>query len=168
MMKFGFQKSERRIFLMLVGLVFAYAVFSVGEYAWRSQQELDARIVQARAALRSAQGILLRSQKKGAVDENTAALYQQRDSDEAVRSQMMQFLQGLASEGAIRMVDVKPQPVRDQGFYKEFPMALTLEGSFVDIMRFFYQAENSSPKFRVQEFRFTQSRSAKSPLLCQT
>jgi len=167
-MKFGVQPSQRRLVLILIVLVAGYGIFSAGEYAWKSRQQLDERIVRAEAALANARQILSRAQKNRTLDEQTAGLYQQRDSDEAVRSQMIQVLQGFVSQGTVRIVDVKPQPVRDRGFYKEFPIAFTLEGPFSDIMRFFYEAENSSPKFRIQEFRFSQSRSAKAPLLCQT
>lgn len=167
-MNFSFSKRERVIFYFLISIFAAYTVYVFAyESFWVELQKVKGEIELAQQKL-SAQSVLLkRFSSRAGNQKNILEKYYQKESDGSIRSKMLADLQKISSQENVRIADMKPAAIRSEGARREFPVSMMLEGGFVDMMRFFYYAESEPYGFRIQEFRFSRSFSAKSSLRCQ-
>jgi Tfp pilus assembly protein PilO len=168
MMKFHFSKREQIIFLVTISFLVGYVFYMViYQPFWEEIAGLRRNIAAAQQDL-SKQKVLFRElASRSRIQDPILEGYRQKESDGSVRSKMMAALQEISSQQKVRIADMKPSVVRGEKSYKEFPVSMTLEGEFVDIMRFLYEAESGKYGFHIQEFRFARSYSAKTDLQCQ-
>ena len=146
----------------------AYTVYAVVYRSfWGNLKEIQGRIESAEHKFYR-QVVLLESlSSKVGLRQLSLESYRQKESDGGIRSKMLAALQELSSQENVRIADMKPAAIRMEESYKEFPVSMMLEGEFVNIMKFFYYAESEKYGFRIKEFRFSQSRSAKAVLRCK-
>lgn len=167
-MGFIFSKREQQIVWILGILAAAYLIYTaVDQLFWTRMTLLRRQVTEAQHHL------MLQMRRQEALSarlEGQADLlerFRQTESDGSVRARMQAALQELSSREQVRIADIKPVTEKTEGFYKEFPVSVTLEGAFVDIMRFLYFAQTPRFNFRIREFRFSKAYSEGAALQCQ-
>lgn len=167
-MRFHFSKREWGIFFFLLAILAGYAGYE-GIYRtfWMGLRDLHGKIAMEERVLSQRQAMLRDLQVRSRSHKALLDAYRQKESDGAARSKMMEDLQEIASRRNVRITDMKPALVRSEESYKEFPVDMVLEGAFVDIMHFLFEAESKDYGFRIGEFRLSYVYSMKSDLRCQ-
>jgi Tfp pilus assembly protein PilO len=167
-MKFHFSQRERVITYAAVFVLAGYMLYSAGYHMfWLKWQGLQNRKTAAQRVLEQKKLMLKRHALNEPDRQQRLEAYRQNESDEQVRSKMLRHLQDLSSKNSVRIVDMKPVQVRKNHVSQEFPVSMTVEGGFVDMMKFFYDIEAREQGFQIQEFRFSQTQAARSALRCQ-
>ncbi|MEW5895345.1 MAG: type 4a pilus biogenesis protein PilO [Candidatus Omnitrophota bacterium] len=162
-----FSEREKKIFVLATGILILFGAIKVFEALTGRWQDLQQKIQAAEKEV--SVKMLVLGEKRQRVSTQRAVLdsFRQNDPDEMIRSNMLSSLQKLSSENNVRITDMKPSVIKSDKFYKEFPVNVILEGSFTDIMRFFYYAESAEFQFEIREFRFSQSYGMPGGLRCQ-
>ena len=74
-------------------------------------------------------------------------------SDEEAVAQILAEVEELARESRVYLVDTKPQPPVEAGFYKEYKAEIEIEGRVDAIVDFLYQLNNSTQLLRAEKLR---------------
>jgi len=167
-MAFIFSKREQWIIWVLGILAAGYVIYTAVDHLfWQRMTLLRRQAQEARQqlAVQTRRQELLSARLAGQGD--LLERFRQTESDGSVRARMQADLQELSSREQVRIADIKPVTEKNEGFYKEFPVSVTLEGAFVDIMRFLYFAQTPRFDFRIREFRFSRAYSEGAALQCQ-
>jgi len=77
--------------------------------------------------------------------------FEEKRSDEEEVSELLSRMQVLAAETNLRIIEMKPQRPRKTEFCKFLPLSLSLEGSYVDIIRFLYTVQADTYRLGVEE-----------------
>jgi Tfp pilus assembly protein PilO len=85
-------------------------------------------------------------------------------SDEEVMAKILSEIEGLASEAAINLIDVKPSPAKKIDFYNQYTIEVKAEGDMTSIVTFLYKLNVSTQLLRAEKVRFT-SKERNSPLV---
>lgn len=167
-MSLNFSKREKIIFYFLISVLAGYVMYvALYDLFWVKLCDVKKKIEVAQQRL-SEESKMVRRLSSGIQGQKAELdLFRQTESNGSVRSKMLEALQQLSTQDDVRIADMKPGALREEDSYKEFPVSVKLEGEFVQIMKFFFDAESSTYGFRIREFRFSRSYSTRSRLQCQ-
>jgi Tfp pilus assembly protein PilO len=67
---------------------------------------------------------------------------------------MLSGIEDVAKKSNMGLLDLKPQPSKDRGFYREYSVEVETEGTMDSLVSFLYQLNSSTQLLRVQTLRF--------------
>lgn len=159
---------QRRIRFVLVWILAGIVFFGVWDRLfWTAWRGLKFKRTAARRELEQKRRILAQYAVADPDRETRLLRYRQRDPDEQVRNRMLVCLRAAAEQNRIRIVSMKPLPVRQEGPLKEFSISMNVEGSIADVVRFFDDVESGDNHLKIQEFRAARVHVLKDVLGCQ-
>lgn len=68
---------------------------------------------------------------------------------------VLSVLEALAKDANIRIIDIRPQTIKNLDLYKEIIVDLRAEGSIEGYLKFIYNIENSLSLLRIKKFQLT-------------
>jgi Tfp pilus assembly protein PilO len=86
-----------------------------------------------------------------------AELIKPMPSDEEEVAAMLKAIEAIASSNGIYVTNIRPQPARDKGFYKEFAFELIGEAGIDKLVRFIYDLQNSGNLLKVRKLVLSSS-----------
>ena len=146
---------ERNI-LMICGILCCFYVFLLMVMK-PFQEKLDS--IDESIALKEKQLIknLRVIGRAGALDQKNKdflSQFKQTGTNEQVMSSILSEIDAVAGSLQMRILDLKPQAVVKSGYNSQFPVNLTIESEFTDIIEFIYLLQNPPHFFDVQEVHF--------------
>jgi len=147
----------------LISLIccFMIAVFVLYHFAWRfvkgNIDGLDAQIDGRLAGLKKARQLLAEaSGYQQRYDEYLGRLGQ-NDSDEAVFSRLLSEIEQVSSQAGLKVSDMKPLRMREEKFYRMFPVSVAVDGELVATLEFIDLLQDHSHRFDVIDMRMDQA-----------
>ena len=80
-------------------------------------------------------------------------------SDEEEIASMLKVIESTARSNKIDISNIRPQPVKDRGYYKDFTFELVSEAELKEIVKFIYDLQGSKNLLRVRKFTLSSSSS---------
>ena len=80
--------------------------------------------------------------------------FKQTGTNEQVMSSILSEIDAVADSLQMHILDLKPQSVVKSGYKSEFPVNLTIESEFADIIKFIYLLQSPPHFFDVEEVHF--------------
>jgi len=75
-------------------------------------------------------------------------------SEEETTASMLSGIEAMAKKSNIDLLDLKPQPSKDKGFYREYSVEVEAEGTMDSLVSFLYQLNSSAQLLRTEKLRF--------------
>jgi type IV pilus assembly protein PilO len=151
-------RSQTIVFVALCGLtiVGSWQVLIGPQHAQLSSERAHLASVQgdvARASAIAARLPELQRQVKAyevQLDQTTAVLPDEKDPEDVLRN-----LHEVASDSQIALATFKPSPIAAKTQYAEWPISISLDGSYHDLGRFFARIASMSRLMSISDLRIT-------------
>lgn len=75
--------------------------------------------------------------------------------DEEIIAALLKTIEQKAGSTSTRITNIRPRPVRDAGFYKEFVFEVISESSLEELTRFIYELQNTKELLKVRKLTLT-------------
>ena len=147
-----FSKREQGLLLItaiLVACAFVYGF--VAEPLIRAHAGLNRQIETGRLKLQKNQKLLSQRVTIMADYKRYADMIKPMASEEEEVAAMLKIIENIARKGSIRITNVRPQPVKDEGIYKEFTFELIAESDVKGLAKFIYDLQGSGNLLRVRK-----------------
>ena len=151
----GFSASQRNI-LIACGVIFCFYIFYL--MVMRPFQEkldsIDERILLKEEQLKKNLSVIGQA---GALDQKYKGFlsqFKQTDTNEQVMSSILSEIDAVAGSLQMHILDLKPQSVVKNGYNNQFPVNLTIESEFANIVQFIYLLQSPPHFFDVEEVHF--------------
>lgn len=150
-----FSKREQAIlYITVCVVVFGLAFSFVAAPLWSANENLNKEIAAARAKIRRYASLLSRKEmiKKASSRFSPGSAMAGREGNTLIA--VLSELEALAKDAGISIVDIAPQPARDQAARdKEIFIDLKTEGPIEGYLKFIYSTEKSLFLLRVKSFQ---------------
>lgn len=145
-------KREKRLFYLTIGLIFFSLLYSlVVKPLITNWQQLEKKI--ETSALKVEKNLRMLERKTIIQDEYNKYVSAVKMAG-SVEEEMTKFLteiESLASSSSVRIIGIKPHPVKEVGFYKKFFVELDAEGDINQISKFIYDMQNSTQLLKIDK-----------------
>ncbi len=118
---------------------------------------LDRKISANMVKLKKGRGLLMREDTIFSQYKKYADLIRPTLSDEEEIAAMLKAIEKISSQNQIQITNIRPQPVREGEFYKEFVFELIAEAGVKQLGRFIYEIQGSGNILRVKRLILTAS-----------
>jgi Tfp pilus assembly protein PilO len=157
-MKKTLSPRERLIF-WICG--FMIAVFVLYNFGWRMFQDgvdgIEGQISARTAKLKKARQSLVEAESYQQRHQDYQKSLGQQGTDEAVASQLLSEIEQVSVQTGLKVSDLKPLRIREDKFYRTFPVSVTVDGSFVTTLEFIDVLQNDPHRFDVLDLRMDQA-----------
>ena len=85
-------------------------------------------------------------------------------SEQEQMALILSEIEGLSRRSSVHITQIKPQPTKDFGTYKEFPVEIRAEAKIENLSQFIYNLQNSPQLLRTKKL-FLNTKSATSDIL---
>lgn len=75
-------------------------------------------------------------------------------SEEETTAAILSEIEAVAKKSNMSLLDLKPQPSKDKGFYREYSVEVEAEGTMDSLVSFLYQLNSSTQLLRAEKLRF--------------
>jgi len=101
-------------------------------------------------------GLLNLNQKEAIISEygKYSQYFKGLGSEEETTAAMLSGIEDVAKKSNMGLLDLKPQPSKDRGFYREYSVEVETEGTMDSLVSFLYQLNSSTQLLRVLTLRF--------------
>jgi len=134
--------------LSVISLAIVYAF--IIEPAYRYWRNLNHEIILTKGKLQKSLKII---REKQGIDEEYA-LYGEKlkpkDTPEQEKTHILNTLDTIAGRSNLRILNIKPKPFQDRGFYNYFAVTIETESNMKALMRFIYEVKNSPLLLKVE------------------
>ena len=144
-------KREKQIFLaaaIIISSSFFYRF--VFEPVLKNWSELDSRIAAKKIKLQRCAKLIAGYQAGSAEYKNYAPAVNGVKSEEQELAEILSQIEEIARKSGVYPNVLKPNSVKDERLYKKFVAEAELDSAMKDLMKFFYQLENSSQMFKIE------------------
>ncbi|MDD5618714.1 MAG: type 4a pilus biogenesis protein PilO [Candidatus Omnitrophica bacterium] len=76
-------------------------------------------------------------------------------SEEETTAAMLSEIETVAKKSNMSLLDLKPQPSKDRGFYREYSIEVEAEGTIESLINFIYRLNASTQLLRVEKLRLS-------------
>ncbi len=166
MMKIIKQLSKReKIFfyvtlsIIVFSLIFKFVFFPLFSLNQRLTQEVKAKQLELRRALRLSQGEAAQNE----YDAFIAAIKMGENRDLEM-ARLLSEIESMAKEAGVNIVNLRPHEIEDRKFYNKFLIELKSEGTSQQILRFIFSLESSPLLLRIEKLNLS-SRGSRRNLL---
>lgn len=136
-------KREKLIASIVLGLAFFFLIYSlILEPLLRKLSNINAQIVVQESKFKKNLKILSQEKKVASQYKQFAELMRLKASDEQEMAKLLSEIESVAQGINIRILDMKPQRIKNIDFYKNFSVALIIDGQLKDITQFLYSLQN--------------------------
>jgi len=146
-------KRERNLFYLTVILIFIWFaqrfVFKPIIFKWN---ELDERIAVNSLKLEKNKRMIDRKERIKQEYDRYASSVKMTGTDEEEMAKFLTEIESLASSSSVRIVDIKPRPIKKVEFYKKYIVELDAEGEIKQVSKFIYDIQNSPQLLKVDKF----------------
>ncbi len=157
-MKRPMTRREKLIFLICCCMIGLFLVYNL---VWRSFREnvdgIDAQVSVAAAQLKK----IRRTVADARPYEQRYAAYQkslsQQGTDEAVVSRLLSEIEQVSTQTGLKVSDLKPLRIRDEKFYRMFPVSVMVDGTLVTTLEFIDVLQKEPHRFDVLDLRIDQT-----------
>jgi len=151
-----FSKRER-LFLVVTVTIIAVAIgyALILEPLSSKWRDFDRQIGQRILKLNKNLGILKREKSIKAEFAKYAEHTKSMGTDEEVIASLLKAIEQKAGQTQTRITNIRPRPVKDFGFYKEFVFEVISESSLEELLRFVYELQNSKELLKVKKLTLT-------------
>lgn len=106
------------------------------------------------------------NQKEAVASEYTkyGQYFKGAGSGEEITAAILSEIESLARRANMSLLDLKPQPSKDKGFYREYSVEVEAEGTMDSLVSFIYQLNASTQLLRAEKLRFN-LKSKDSPII---
>lgn len=125
---------------------------------------IDRKIKTYTVKLQKGRGLLMREETIIEQYKKYADLIRPALSDEEEIAAMLKVIEEIASQNQMQITNIRPQPVREGEFYKEFIFELSAEANMRQLGKFIYDIQGSGNILRVKRLILTSSVSTKKVL----
>lgn len=126
-----------------------------------ANSKLNRRIDAERLRLEKSQALLKKQDTIKAEHERYAGFIKPSASDEEEQASMLKAIEAIARSNNIYIKNIRPQPVKEKLFYKEFVFELIAEAEIDRLVKFIYQLQSSENLLRVKKLTLSASSSKK-------
>lgn len=117
-------------------------------------ENVGKKIESQQKKLRSNQRIIQKAKAVKRDYENYVAGYKQSKSNEQAMSALLSEIEEAANQLQLRIADLKPQKVKENDFYNQFSVSLTIDSDFGSVLQFLYTLQNKPHLLNVEEIQF--------------
>lgn len=145
---------EKRILVVCVALTIMYGAYNGLIGPSRAMDgSLDQTIALEQRKLSKNTRILQKAASLQGLYDSYQERFKQTKTNEQVMSGIVAEVEGVAAGIQLQISNINPQKVKKEEFYNRFPVSLTIEGPFADIMRFLHLLQGEPHLFDVDEAR---------------
>ncbi len=160
-------RRQRALVAAAVMLALLYGLsYAVHRLFWIPWRDLKMNERSAGKILSDRQDAFQRQALVQAVRASMMNMYRQTETDEHVQSDLLRLAQDVLASEHVRMVEIKPVPVRQNQNVKDIALSMTWEGKLVDVMRALYELEINHNGIQIQEFRFSHTGTEQTDVRC--
>lgn len=145
---------EKRILAVCVAMIVVYGAYNG---LFKPSRAMDGSLDQTIALEQRKLIKNTRVLRRAASLQDRYDFYQERfkqsKTNEQVMSGIVAEVEGVATGIQLQISNINPQKVKKEEFYNRFPVSLTIEGPFKDIMRFLHLLQGEPHLFDVDEAR---------------
>ncbi len=157
-MKRPMTQREKMIFLICCFMIGLFLVYNL---AWRSFKNnvdgIDVKIRAAAVKLQKARQTMTDAQRY----ERRYGEYQKslspQGTDEAVVSRLLSEIEQVSSQTGLKVSDLKPLRIREEKFYRVFPVSVIVDGTLVTTLEFIDVLQKEPYRFDVLDLRMDQT-----------
>lgn len=158
-------KREKSLFYLAVAiislsLIFNFLLKPLGSN-WR---QLNSQIIDKEIKLKKNARLLQQKDKVKNVYAKYAPYIKRQGSDEEEISFLLNEVERQARASGIRIVNIRPKPIKDLEFYKKYIIEMNCEAPMEKYTEFIYNLQNSTQSIRVEKLKLT-SQGKDNPLL---
>lgn len=151
-----FSKRERHLFIGTIAVVcVAMGYIIILEPLTNRWKALGRQIEQKTVKLNKNLSILQQEKRIKSEFAKYAEHTRSMGADEEVIATLLKIIESKASGTATRITNIRPKPVKDRGFYKEFSFEVMSESSLEDLLQFVYELQNSKELLKVKRLTLT-------------
>ncbi|MDD3374459.1 MAG: type 4a pilus biogenesis protein PilO [Candidatus Omnitrophica bacterium] len=135
------------VFLIYIGFQFVYKPIKSQEDLFEKKISVIKKKIKKNLNILKEEGVV-----KIAYDQYLEA-FAQKLSDQQEMSRISSEIEAVAKEADIKIIDMKPQRIREESFFKNFSLTVQTEGTMNLIMKFLYFLEQKPHHFQIEEVR---------------
>jgi len=146
-------KRERKILIICVSVIGASLIYNfILEPLVTKWTELDSRIEASSLRLRKGREIIKRRlQIAEQYKDISSFVAEQAASDEEEIAVLLGEVEKLANSSGARITDIKPRPVKEEGFYKRYVVEVESEGDISRFSKFIFEIQNSPHILKIEK-----------------
>ena len=153
-------KRERKILIICVSVISASLIYNfVLEPLVAKWTDLDSRIEASGLRLRKGREIIKRRQEIAEQYKDIASFVtEQSASDEEEIALLLGEVEKLANVSGAHITDIKPRPVKEEGFYKRYVVEVESEGDISRFSKFIFEIQNSPKILKIEKLSIGMTR----------
>lgn len=146
-------KREKRLFYLTIAIIlFWMAQGFVIKPIIIKWKEIDEKISMSVLKLEKNNKIISRQERIKREYENYASNVKMAGSDEEEMAKFLTEIESLARSASVRIVDIKPRPIKKVQLFKKYIVELVAEGDIAQVSKFIYDIQNSPQLLKVDKF----------------
>lgn len=146
-------KGEKKLFFLTLILIFIWVAHSfVIRPIVTKWKELDDRVSMTGLKLEKSQKIISKREKIQGEYKTYASPIKMVGSEEEEMAKFLTEIESLAGSSSVRIIDIKPRPIKKVEFYKKYLVELEGEGNINQMSKFIYDMQNSPHLLKIDDF----------------
>lgn len=146
---------EQRVFVVCLLTISIYVGYNGFVKPFHERlSALDRQIAAARLEIQKNQRTVRKAEILEKAYEENLAQYKQTGSSEQVMSGILSEIEESARELNLQISNLKPKRVKNEQYFNQFSVSLTIDSELVDIVHFLYLLQQSPHFFDIEEVHF--------------
>ncbi len=161
-------KRESKIFIFCIFMIFIYVSYQfVYKPIEKKSKVLEGKIFKTQRRLKKNTKVLQRESVVQKKHKKYIVRFKQSLSNQEEMNRIFSEVEKVARESNVKIIDMKPNKIKEIDFYKVFSVNIQTQGSMDLISKFLYVLESDPYYFRIDEMNLEKRSTRTSYIKCR-
>lgn len=146
---------EKRIVEVAVGLLCFFFLYTVGLEPFLKEWRQTERQIDLLETKLKRSALLAKKRSKIEKEFQHYAGFLQPEDPDQIKTQTLSEIEKVIRGKALKIVEMRPMPVRQQGLFQEYVVDVILEGTMGQLVQLIYQLPETSGLLRVERLQIS-------------